>query len=99
MTASPFQPFPRLEQYCQWLTSEGGSVEQGDNRWGGFTRLISPDGKSQVVEAGTEPEEVLAPSSLLRLDYRLDLVSPWSPQSVPDDPYSPEAATGSLFES
>lgn len=80
MPAFPFQPFPTLEQYCEWLVGEGGTFEHGANEWGTFTRLVSSDGERSVIEAGTELTEGLAPSSLMRLDARLDLLSPWWPR-------------------
>ena len=85
MPAFPFQSFPTLEEYCQWLAGKGGSVEEGENEWGRFTRMISPDGESRVIEAGTEQAEVLAPSSVVRLDCRLGLVSPWKPSFDDND--------------
>lgn len=79
MSAHPFQQFPTLEEYCEWLVGQGGTTEEGDNKWGSFTRLISPDGHHRVVEAGTPKTEVLVPSSVIRLDHRLQMTSPWAP--------------------
>ena len=85
MPAHPFQQLPTLEEYCEWLVHEGGSTQDGGNRWGSFTRLISPDGRRRVVEAGMEKTEVLVPSSVARLDHRLDMTSPWTSDFEDDD--------------
>lgn len=79
MSAHPFVPGPTLEEYCQWLIDNGGSVQDGTNEWGSFRRLISPDGVSRVVAPETDQEEVLLPLVTIHLDYRLGLTSPWNP--------------------
>ena len=79
MPAHPFQPFPTFKQFCDWLVESGGTIEAGENEWGTFTLLISPD-KKRVVEPRTKPEDTLGPSSLDRLETRLGVESPWHPR-------------------
>ena len=77
MSAHPFQQGAPLDEYCEWLIGKGGTVEDGENEWGRFKRLISPDGRQRVIVAEMGKDEALMPSSIGLLDYRLDLVSPW----------------------
>ena len=87
MAPYPFQHFPTFVEYCGWLRGKGGKTSKGDNRWGRFTVLVSPDGQRTVTEAGTGDDEVLTPTTVERLDTRLGLKSPWHPQfdDYPDD--------------
>ena len=79
MSAHPLVPGPTLEEYCQWLIDNGGSVQDGKNEWGGFKRLISPDGERRVMAPETDQEEALLPLVTIHLDDRLGLTSPWNP--------------------
>ena len=77
MSAHPFQQGAPLDEYCEWLVGRGGSVEDGENEWGRFRRLVSPDGLQHVIVAEMDEDEALMPSSIWQIDYRLGLTSPW----------------------
>ncbi len=94
MIAERTPPGPAFDDYCKWLTEEGGSVRHRQNRWGGYAVLHSPDGTLCVVIPKTAMNEMLVSELIEYLDTRLGLVSPWRrhppmPQGDADD--DPEA--------
>ena len=80
MAAFPFQSWPSLSKYCEWLESVGGRVETGGNEWGRYTRLISPDGKRYVHAPELDDDEVIGPEKLAEIETRLKIESPWTPR-------------------
>ena len=75
--AYPFGGHPSFAQYLEWAASQE-SAEHGVNTQHsiGVTKITAPSGK-WVIEAGTLPNDYLAPTAVGRLDRRLGLVSPW----------------------
>ncbi len=69
---------PVFDYYCKWLSEEGGRVVRGQNRWGDYAVLHSPDGKLCVMIADTAMEGVFVSSMIEYLDSRLGLHSPWN---------------------
>lgn len=89
MTSQPFGGHPTLAQYCVWAESEGCTTVQGvglgdDGRPYSITKIISPDKKRWVIEAGTQHKEYLVPTTVERLDRRLGLKSPFFSLPEPD---------------
>ena len=79
MVAFPFGGHPTFGQYLQWAAEQGCKVQRGVDTAAsiGVTKIISPDGKKWVVQAGTLPTDYLTPTDVGRLDRRLGLLSPW----------------------
>ena len=77
MTAQRTPPGPAFNDYCEWLTTSGGRVEHGENRWGRFTVLHSPDDTLAVVVAEGIVNGMLVSEMIEYLDTRLGLASPY----------------------
>ena len=78
MIASFTPPEPVFDYYCNWLVEIGGKVDRGENRWGGYSVLHSPDDTLCVVIPDTMLERMFVSSMIEYLDYRLGLHSPWN---------------------
>ena len=76
--AHPFQAFPSLEEFCDWVEKEGGKVHHGNNKWGDYSVFVAPDGSSYAILANLEPDECIGPHDIRRLEARLGMTSPWS---------------------
>jgi hypothetical protein len=79
MVAFPFGGHPTFAQYLQWAAAQGCKVQIGvdTDRSIGVTKIVSPDGKKWVFQAGTLPNDYLTPTDVGRLDRRLGILSPW----------------------
>ena len=77
MIAQRTPPGPAFDDYCEWLTGEGGRVEHRQNRWGGYALLHSPDDALCVVFPMTAMNGMLVSELIEYLDTRLGLVSPY----------------------
>ncbi len=77
MTAQRTPPGPAFDEYCKWLTASGGRVEHGENRWGRFTILHSPDDTLAVMVAEKHMNGMLISEMIEYLDARLGLASPF----------------------
>lgn len=76
--AHPFGGLITFAQYQHWARSQGCTVSSGVNTALSITvtRIEAPSGK-WVIEAGTQHNEYLAPSTIGRFDRRLGLTSPF----------------------
>ena len=81
MAAFPFPEFPTYQQYADWLRGKGFSVEFGANEWGKFMFVSRSDSPLHIFERDLDPDTPLVPSTIERIDGRLDVVSPWNPFS------------------
>jgi hypothetical protein len=78
MAAFPFGGHPTFAQYIEWAVKQGCKVQSGIDTETSISaiKIIAPSGK-WAVEAGTQPNDYLAPTTVGRLDRRLGLISPW----------------------
>ena len=76
--AHPFQPFPSLDEFCQWVRDKGGDVSHMENEWGRYTRFVSPDGENHAIIMELDPDECIGPHAIRNLEARLKMTSPWT---------------------
>lgn len=78
MIALRAPPGPVFDDYCKWLTGEGGRVQRQQNRWGAYAVLHAPGNSLCVVIAEPTMNRMLVSELIEYLDSRLGLASPWS---------------------
>lgn len=87
MPAFPFGGHPTLADYTAWARTLGCVIECGvvlrDGHSVRITRIVAPSGKF-AVDIGTDDHERLVPTTVARLDRRLDLDSPFAKVSIED---------------
>lgn len=84
--AHPFGGHPTFAQYLGWAKKQGCEIKQGiihgDDGPYNLTLIAAPSGR-HYIDVGTQHSDRLLPTTIARLDRRLDMESPWF--SVDDD--------------
>jgi hypothetical protein len=88
--AAPFGGHPTFGDYLRWALEQGCAVRSGyavgpGGQTHSQTIIVSPDESRWVIEAGTDQDEFLTPTTIARLDRRLGVKSPWFSLPHPDE--------------